>query len=333
MNRDESIIIDGKVFNKTIEKFYTEDVYETIKDTFKHCFIQPVKRDTEGKFRIGSHTCSWDKPANTIGYAVLDWYTPLPRNVRDAIDNLEKKPNLENAAMYLAAIKVAVKNPDNNLSHSMYPALMIRGHENCWGTDSAWAKIELWKNNDDGIPRFTACGQHGPGEYYDGYKMSQFCDEEDFENCFKVIEIAMRRTMNRANSFEVMAGDSQWTLSAEYNKMYKPNVVAYKSFCKTYAKTHPFEMLNTYTFYAHKVQKGYNPWHNSRTIKEAEVSFDIRAKTKKEAYEMFKERVASENERYGKMWYPGTEGNPHLTALPMSEGCVSFRPKKGEIYC
>ena len=328
MNRDEDIIIDGKVFNKSVYKFYTLEQYEAIKDTLKHCYVEDIKRDIEGKFRTGNCDASWDTPADIIGKAVFDWYTPLPRNVREAIDTLEKEPCEENAAMFLAALKIALKSSDNNLSEHMYPALMIRGHENSWGTDSAWAKIELWQK--EGKVGFAPWAKHGPGGYYDAHDLLLNKSEETRCNCFEIIRLAMRSSMDHANSWEVMCGDAEHTFS---HSRYAPSKKSYESFCKTFMKLDPIEMLNTYEFSYKKTQKGYNPWHNTHTCSEEIKEKKIQAKSKKEAYEMFKEWIAEKNESYGRMWYPGTEGNPHLKALPMSEGRLTFKPKKGEVYC
>lgn len=328
MNEDKCIIIDGKEFKKSVYKYYTLEQYEAIKDTLKHTYVEDIKRDVEGKFRVSNCDCYWDAPAEVIGKAVLDWYTPLPRNVREAIDALEKEPCEENAAMFLAALKIALRSPDNNLSEGEYPALMIRGHENSWGTDSAWAKIELWKKDDK--VGFAPTAKHGPGSYHDTHDLLMYADEETRCNCFEVIKIALRNSMNRVNSWEVMCGNPEFLFSHD---RYAPSEKSYKSFCKTFMKIDPMEMLNTYEFYYNKTQKGYNPWRNCHTCKEETKHKKIQAKSKKEAYEIFKGWVSEENRHYSNMWFPGTEGTPHLKALPMSEGRLTFKPKKGEVYC
>lgn len=333
MHKEEDMIIDGQVFNKPIQKFYTEEQYK--KDFNKinngHFSVETICRNPEGKFEFGEHHYS-KGPWNVIGYAVFDWYSPLPKNVREAIDNLEKENTEENAVMFLKAIKIAARSSKNNLSVSMYPSLMIKGYELCWDTDSAWAKIELIKH--EGKLQFTACGRHGPGDYYDNCRMKSYCGHpEDFGDSSKIIRHATRLVMDGVNKFEIMSGDSSLVLSASYNKYYEPNTVAYKNFCKTYAEAHPIEMLNTYAFYALESRRGYDPWRNSRTSSEKTVSFEVRAKTKKDAYEKFKKQVESKNQSYGHMWFPGNEGRPHLKARPISEGHITFRPKKGELYC
>ena len=328
MNRDESIIIDGKEFKKSVYKYYTLEQYEAIKDTLKHTYVEDIKRDVEGKFRVSNCDCSWDAPAEVIGKAVFDWYTPLPRNVREAIDNLENEPCEENAAMFLAALKIALRSSDNNLSEGEYPALMIRGHENSWGTDSAWAKIELWKK--DGKVGFAPTAKHGPGEYHDPASLLRFADEDTRCNCFEVIRIALRNSMNSVNSWGVMCGNSEYLFS---HSRYAPSEKSYKSFCKTFMKLDPMEMLNTYEFSYKQTQKGYNPWRSTHTCKEEIKEKKVQAKSKTEAYEIFKNWISEKNESYGRMWFPGYEGTPHLKALPMSEGRITFRPKKGEIYC
>jgi len=328
LKEEGCIIIDGKEFKKSVYKYYTLEQYEAIKDTLKHTYVEDIKRDVEGKFRVSNCDCYWDAPAEVIGKAVFDWYAPLPRNVREAIDALEKEPCEENAAMFLAALKIALRSPDNNLSEYEYPALMIRGHENSWGTDSAWAKIELWKK-DDKIG-FAPVAKHGPGSYHDTHDLLMYTDEETRSNCFEIIKLALRNSMDRVNSWEVMCGNSEHTFS---HGSYAPSEKSYKSFCKTFMKIDPIEMLNTYEFYYNKTQKGYNPWRNCHTCKEETKHKKIQAKSKKEAYEIFKEWVKEENEHYSNMWFPGTEGNPHLKALPMSDGRLTFKPKKGEVYC
>lgn len=328
MNKDESIIIDGKEFKKSVYKYYTLEQYEAIKDTLKHTYVEDIKRDVEGKFRVSNCDNHWDAPAEVIGKAVFDWYTPLPRNVREAIDALEKEPCEENAAMFLAALKVALRSPDNNLSEGEYPALMIRGHENCWDTDSAWAKIELWEK--DGKIGFAPWAKHGPGEYHDAHSLLKFSDEETRCNCFKVIQLALRNSMNSVNSWEVMCGNSEFKFS---HSRYAPSEKSYKSFCKTFMKLDPVEMLNTYEFSYTKTQEGYNPWSHSHNCREETKHKKVQAKSKKEAYELFKGWIKEKNESYGRMWFPGTEGIPHLKARPMSEGYLTFKPKKGEIYC
>ena len=328
MKEDGCIIIDGKEFKKSVYKYYTLEQYEAIKDTLKHTYVEDIKRDIEGKFRVSNCDCRWDAPADVVGKAVFDWYTPLPRNVREAIDTLEKEPCEENAAMFLAALKIALRSPDNNLSEGEYPALMIRGHENFWGTDSAWAKIELWKK--DGNIGFAPTAKHGPGDYHDPASLLRLADEETRSNCFKVIEIALRNSMNSVNSWEIMCGNSELLFS---HNRYAPSEKSYKSFCKTYMKLDPIEMLNTYEFYYKQTQKGYNPWRSCHTCKEETKHKKVQAKSKTEAYKIFKGWVKEKNESYSTMWFPGTEGTPHLKALPISEGRLTFKPKKGEVYC
>ena len=313
-----SIRIDGKDFSEAIQKFYTEEDYKKSSKNLKYCFIELLKRDIEGRFHIGENN-SWDKgPIKTIGYAVLDWYKIMPKSVRKAIDNFDSNSNITNAGKLLVAIKKAMENSKNNLPISAYPCIVADDNRD-------WAHsvvIEL-REYDNKIS-FSSWGDF---DISPRLRKDLNLETKD-KSLEKIIEDAIEKNVS-VKRLILRGGSPYLDFSAS---RYQPNKDAYEMFCKSYAENHPIELLNTYKFYSKKLRHGYNPWHNTHTSTEETVSYDVRAKNKKEAYEQFKKLVEEKNNGYSRMWFPGTEGRPHEKACPLSKGKLVFKPCKDEIY-
>ncbi len=313
-----SICIDGKDFSEAIQKFYTEEEYKDVSKDLKYCFIELLKRDKEGRFHIGEDHFWTKGPIKTIGYAALNWYKIMPRSVRKAIDNFDSNSSITNASKLLVAIKKAMESSKNNLPISAYPGILIDDYRD-------WAhSVVIELSEYDNKISFSSWGDF---DISSRLRKDLNLENKD-ESLERIIEGAIEKNVS-VKRLTLRHGSPYLDFSVS---RYQPNKDAYETFCKSYAENHPIELLNTYKFYSKKLRCGYNPWHNTHTSTEETVSYDVRAKNKKEAYKQFKKLVEEENDRYSRMWFPGTEGRPHEKACPLSEGKLVFKPRKGEIY-
>lgn len=306
-----NIIIDGKQFNKCFQKFYTVEEYSAIKDSFDFRYlIEEIHLTDEGKFHIG-YASSWTKIKETIGYAVLNWYELMPKNIKSAINKLVEKQSETAAVVFLDAIKEAAEDESNSLPKYMYPALYMHGHENCWNTDIAWGKIEL--NNSALDADYWAWGNEGPcaSSISNDIEFEHNYHPETFKSATSMIRLIKRFAITGSvKGYEVKVPGELDGFSPHYCRGYKPHVNAYKKFCQDYAAKHDITKQNKYEFEAEETRHGYNPWHNSRTSSSRTVTYEVFGDTKSEAYAIFKDKVANANLRYSSMWFPGTEGRP-----------------------
>jgi len=329
----ENILIDGKQFSKCFQKFYTIEEYKNLKDSldFKY-FVEEIYLTYKGEFQLGC-TQSHTNIKETIGYAVLNWYEVMPKNVKTAINKLTKHQSEDAAIVFLDSIRNASKDKDNNIPRHLYPSLRMYGHETRWNTDTAWGRIEL--NNSALDADYWAWGNEGPcsSSISNDVELMYKCRPEIFKSANSMIILIKQLAITGSvRSYDIVHGGIR-IFSPHYCRGYKPHVKAYKKFCQIYASEHNIIKQNKYEFIAEETRHGYNPWDNSHTSSSRTVTYEIFGNNKTEAYEKFKKLVNTKNSHYAKIWFPGTDGRPHQKALPMKYGRLVYKAtKKLECY-
>lgn len=314
-----TMLVDGKPIKKVTEKFYTIDEFgkTNIPDDLcrsgSHNFVATtVSLDETGRFCTSLSENHYS--GKLIGKSVLNWYDILPNNVRKAIDVLEQKNDEKSAIAFLLAMQKAYSNKNNTMPYCLYPRLYIYGHERCWGTDSAYGFISLTRDGN-----FQAYGQEGPAASPCNYGGNGIGSAESR------IDLINRSAVHNIYGYKAVFNHDMEIFAAGYNNEYIPNTKVLKSFCKDYKSKNEIKPLNEYLFYAKQTQRG----EDSTTVKK--VNYTIFAKSKKEAYAKFLEKVDKHNNEVRHQWYPGWEGRPYQDARPISEGRLVAKAVKNSI--